>query len=316
MELRQLKYFVTVAETKGLTAAVDTLYIAQPALSQSIKQLEEELGVKLFNRSRKGMELTSAGKVFLGHANSILRQVVRAKESIEYEEKTPSGSVSIAMPSSVNHVISAKLFKAVRETYPKITLNLEEVLAFDIRKAFDLEMYDLLIFFQLKAMDNIDIEPLIEEELFFASKYSAKAPLGDSIELAELAGRNVTFPRLQYGGVFAKIVAENKVDVDISKSTAGIHTIIDLVKLGVTSAVLPETMLREAVEEKSIMSARITNPAVTRKINLIVPSNRPRSNATNAVMGLVRQIMHDLHGSGAWPGRLLLADYTSQDSSV
>lgn len=306
MELRQLKYFVTVAETKGLTAAVETLFIAQPALSQSIKQLEEELGIKLFNRSRKGMELTSAGSAFLVHANSILLQVVRARESLENVDKNPSGSVSIAMPSSVNHVLSAQLFKSVHERYPKITLNLEEVLAFDIRKAFDLEMYDLLIYFQLSDMDHVNIEPLIEEELNFITKYSKETPLPSEMNFSELEGRSVTFPRLQYGGVFAKLVIENKVRVDISKSTAGVHTIIDLVKLGVTSAVLPTTMILDAVEDKTIMAARIVNPSVTRTVNLIVPSNRPCSSATNAVMHVVRQTIQELHHAGKWPGNLLV----------
>jgi LysR family nitrogen assimilation transcriptional regulator len=308
MELRQLRYFVAVAEAKGLTAAVETLFIAQPALSQSIKQLEEELGIKLFNRSRKGMELTSAGSAFFDHANLILRQVVRAKESLDDFEKNPSGSVSIAMPSSVNHVLSAPLFKSVHERYPKIILNLEEVLAFDVRKAFDLEMYDLLVYFQLREMDNISVEPLIEEQLLFASAYSDKNMLSDEIDLSDLEGCRVLFPRLQYGGIFAKLAEENGVKVNISRSTAGIHTIIDLVKMGVTSALLPATMIRSSIENKTIMAARVVNPSVTRTINLIVPSNRPRSSATNAVMQVVREVVQELHCAGKWPGNLLVKD--------
>src|SRR6202521_5100646 len=82
MELRHLRYFIAVAETGSLTVAAERrLYTSQPSLSRQIRDLEEEVGAELFNRSARGVELTAAGKAFLDHARLALSQVDAATEA-------------------------------------------------------------------------------------------------------------------------------------------------------------------------------------------------------------------------------------------
>ncbi|UUZ80409.1 LysR family transcriptional regulator [Paenibacillus sp. P26] len=83
MELRQLAYFVEVAKLNNLTRAAERLKVAQPALSQQIRNLEQELGVRLFNRSGRGVSLTEAGKIFFIGAEKTLSEAERAKDAPE-----------------------------------------------------------------------------------------------------------------------------------------------------------------------------------------------------------------------------------------
>ena len=85
MEIRQLKYFVAIAEHGAFSKAAEKLFVAQSALSHQLAQLEDELGARLFHRSRRGVELTEPGRVFLAHALAILRQLDDARRSVHTE---------------------------------------------------------------------------------------------------------------------------------------------------------------------------------------------------------------------------------------
>ena len=170
MELRQIHYFIAVAETTSLTKAVGRLHIAQPALSQNIKSLEEELGTRLFDRSRQGMALTDSGVIFLEHARGIILQVNRAKESIRNFDDNPSGTVSIATPASVANVLSVPLFQVLKKNYPAIELNLDEGLTGNIRQAFDMGLFDIILELNSGGSDTLSVEPLIREDLYFISQ--------------------------------------------------------------------------------------------------------------------------------------------------
>ena len=107
MELRQLRYFLGVCEAGSLLKASARLHIAQPALGQQMAALEEELGVKLFARSTRGMALTPEGRVFLEHAKVVLTDADRAKEAVRHSATEPQGQVVLGLPTTV--ALAAKL---------------------------------------------------------------------------------------------------------------------------------------------------------------------------------------------------------------
>ncbi|GEM_PF-1523314 len=308
MELRQLKYFIAVAETKSLSNAVKRLYIAQPALSQSIKALEDELETKLFVRSRKGMALTTAGQGFLKNAKVILREVDRSKEGIKDAAENPSGLVSIAIAPSASGVLSVPLFREVKNRYPNITLNIEEHTAVDVSQCFDTGTFDLLVYFRAQGVENIEVEPIIQEELYLACQYSQKNPLPSEIDFSDLSLYPLMFPQVSTNvdKNVAEIAYTNEVDVRVQKNTVAIRILIKLVKEGLANSVVPWTTIYDSVNTKEIMAAKIVNPPVTRTLNLISPTNRHQTHATRVVMELVRETATRLNEEGEWRGKLLL----------
>ena len=114
MELRQLRYFVAIVDHGSLSRAALVLHVAQPALTQQLRQLEDELGAQLLHRSAQGVLCTDAGKVFYEHAQAILKQVADARSAVTQSTTRPSGSVTLGLPHSISGALALPLLMAAR----------------------------------------------------------------------------------------------------------------------------------------------------------------------------------------------------------
>ena len=307
MELRQIHYFIAVAETTSLTKAVGRLHIAQPALSQNIKNLEEELDTRLFERSRQGMALTDSGVAFLEHARGIIRQVNRAKESVRDLDDNPSGSVSIAMPASVANVLSVPLFQLLKKNYPAIELNLVEGLTGNIRQAFEMGLYDIILGPNEDEPDNLSIERLIREDLYFISQYSGGDRNTAEIDFLDLSQYPIIISQVQHsmGQTVMKYAQEQHLDLKIISSNTALHPAIKLIEAGIGHGISPWSAIYEKYEQKLICARKIINPCMHRTVSMLSPSNRPRTIATLKVMELIRQTVKLAHSEDKWRGELL-----------
>jgi DNA-binding transcriptional LysR family regulator len=126
-ELRQLRYFVTVAEESNLTRAARRLHIAQQSLSQQIRTLEAQLGVTLFERSTRGVELTAVGAVLLREARPVLAQAERAVEAVRRAARGEQGELRVGFLSTVANYFMPPVVRAFRERHPAVTLHTEDV---------------------------------------------------------------------------------------------------------------------------------------------------------------------------------------------
>jgi DNA-binding transcriptional LysR family regulator len=127
MELRHLKYFVTVAEELHYGRAAKKLNIAQPPLSQQIMNLEEELGIKLIDRSRRSIQLTNAGSYFLKEARRVLLHVEQAAETAVRIYRGQAGRLMVGFVGSVIHTFLPEGLRLFRERFPDVELVLQEI---------------------------------------------------------------------------------------------------------------------------------------------------------------------------------------------
>src|SRR5208283_1858266 len=127
MELRHLKYFVAVAEELHYGRAAKKLNIAQPPLSQQIMNLEEELGIKLFDRSRRRIQLTDAGSYFLKEARRVLLHVEQAAETAARIYRGQAGRLMVGFVGSVVHTFLPEGLRLFRERFPDVELVLQEI---------------------------------------------------------------------------------------------------------------------------------------------------------------------------------------------
>ncbi len=127
MELRHLRYFVAVADELHFGRAAARLGIAQPPLSRQIQQLEHELGFPLFDRSRRRVELSSAGEVLLTHARKVLESVETAVREARRTHAGERGSVAVGYPSSLAYTGLVGLLRAFRAEYPDVELTVREL---------------------------------------------------------------------------------------------------------------------------------------------------------------------------------------------
>jgi DNA-binding transcriptional LysR family regulator len=126
-ELRQLRYFVAVAEERNLTRAAARLHIAQQSLSQQIRTLESQLGATLFERSTRGVELTAVGAVLLREARPVLAQAERAVEAVRRAARGEQGELRVGFLSTVANYFMPPVVRAFRERHPGVRLHAEDV---------------------------------------------------------------------------------------------------------------------------------------------------------------------------------------------
>src|SRR5258708_39233047 len=126
MELKQLKYFLCVAEVGSFSRAAVMLSVAQPILSRQIKALEQDLSAQLFYRNGRGIVASEAGKLLEGYAKEILGAVDRASFEITAMKSAPRGRITIAMPPSIGSVRNLPLARRCRAKFPLLALHVAE----------------------------------------------------------------------------------------------------------------------------------------------------------------------------------------------
>jgi DNA-binding transcriptional LysR family regulator len=142
MELRHLRYFVAVAEELHFGRAAKRLHIAQPPLSQQIQALERELGVRLLDRTRRRVELTEAGKVFLTEATRTLTQAARAVDAAQRAARGEMGQLAVGFVTTVTYELLPPILRTFRRRFPTVRLVLREMSTPDqVRAVLDGELH-------------------------------------------------------------------------------------------------------------------------------------------------------------------------------
>lgn len=166
MDLRRLRYFVTIAERGGFGAAAGTLNVAQSALSRHVKELEHELGGALLERSVRGVSVTESGKVLLARGRWLLGLVDDIKAEVRTENREPSGTVRIGAPSSLADIFYAPLARLFVQRFPKVRLELSEGLTETMCDRLLRAEIDLAIVTMPQPNDHLDFETLVLEQVF------------------------------------------------------------------------------------------------------------------------------------------------------
>ena len=126
MDFKQLKYFTRIVELESITAAAQSLFVAQPSISQHLANLEAELGVKLLNRGVRGARPTPAGELLYQYAKTILRQMEEASIVVKQESTDPTGHVSLGLPTSTSKMVAVDLLTELASKYKQISVEIIE----------------------------------------------------------------------------------------------------------------------------------------------------------------------------------------------
>src|SRR5512138_2215959 len=166
MDLRQLRYFVAVAERGGFAAAASALNVAQSALSRHVKELEHELGGALLERGARGVSATESGKVLMTRGRWLLGLIDDVKAEVRTENREPSGTVRLGAPSSLGDIFYAPLARAIARPFPRVRLELSEGLTETMCDRLLRAELDLAIVTMPQPNDHLDFETLMIEQVF------------------------------------------------------------------------------------------------------------------------------------------------------
>jgi LysR family nitrogen assimilation transcriptional regulator len=305
MELRQLRYFVAIVDHGSLSRAALVLHVAQPALTQQLRQLEGELGVQLLHRSAQGVLSTDAGKIFYEHALAILKQVADAQAAVIQSAERPSGSVTLGLPHSISGALALPLLTAIRQRYPEITLQLTEEITGNLAEQLRAGRINLAVLFDDGQLGAFSATPLVEEELRFICRADAALAEGrDSLSLREALDTTLILPGPQHG-VRPRIESTARAAGLHARDVIEINSIAILksaILAGMGATLLPVAPVQAEVERGAMRALAIHDPAISRTVALCTSRNIPLTNAAAAVSRLVSQVARELCNGGAWIG--------------
>ncbi|MDO9026001.1 LysR substrate-binding domain-containing protein [Zwartia sp.] len=307
MELRQLRYFVAIAEHGTFSKAASKVHIAQSALSHQLAQLEGELGATLFLRSRRGVTLTEAGALFHVHALSILRQVADAQASVSSLIKAPSGRVIFGLPHSISHALALPLIAAVRQGLPQVNLELTEELTGNLARQLQAGSLHLSILFDDGQLDDFLYESLVSERMSLIYAATEQGRQSDqpraSISFREALGKPLILPANPHGVRPIIEEAASKAGLQLPNVIADISSISILrnsLLAGLGQTILPVMPLKAEIEAGLLRSLPIRAPEVTRTVALCRARHIPVSAAAEAVSAVAKRVMRDLCEKKIW----------------
>ena len=244
MDVRSLKHFHTIAECGQFTKAAAQLHISQPALSNTIKSLENELGCTLFERSTKNLKLTEPGEILYKHAENVLGLFDKIYKEMEDARNVGKGKINLGMIESYRYFIS-HMIGIFKSKYPAVSMKVRELGPSDIVKS--LESYDIHLGITSIANDHNDFKyiPIFQENYVLLTPPDHRFKNLNSIEIIDL--KNETFIHSLEGfkirETFIKACEHVGFSPSVEFETESLETACSLVENGLGISVVPESFL-------------------------------------------------------------------------
>ncbi|MFJ8245991.1 LysR family transcriptional regulator [Peribacillus asahii] len=249
MDLRQLKYFKTIVDEGNITKAAEILHMAQPPLSQQLKQLETELGTVLIKRYRQQWELTETGRVLYNHAVHMLQDIKEVKQEIQEIEEGTRGTLSIGISSSCVNLLPKKI-KEFRREYPNVFVNIWKEDSFYLQKLLSERKIELSFMLPPANLEEYQVQRLKREPFVVTLPAAWANGLNkSSISLKEI----INYPFLMLGpmegsSIYRDILNEfNKRDFspNIVLECNDIFTVLNFVALEIGISIIPKSEIHD-----------------------------------------------------------------------
>ncbi len=305
MELRQLKYFVSVIEAGSFSGAAQCLDVGVSALSQQISRLEDELATRLLQRTSRGVQPTGAGLAFFHQAQLTLRHASDAVKAAHSARL--SGHVSVGMAPSTASVLGLPFIHAMRERYAEVRLHVVESLSGNLATQIATRQLDLGILFQQAPTSGWSAIPVLEETLFVIGRHELLANhAGDKIAVDCLHRLPLILPSAGHGlrALVERFCARQPHVLSSVMDIDGLALLMEAVRSGLGVTIQPGAAVSRLHDEQLRVLA-LDAPASGR-VNLLVSLNDDElSPAGIAARVVLLDVMTRLVTDGHWPGARL-----------
>ncbi len=294
MDLKQLEYFVRVAELGSFTRAAIALDVAQPALSRQVRLLEVELRQNLLTRNGRGALPTEAGKLLLAHGRGILHQVERAREELGRIRGSLAGRVAVGLPPSLARILTVPLTRAFRAELPDATISISEGLSVAMQESLVAGRLDIAVLYNAQPTAETEIAPLLEEDLVLVRRRPPglpEDPPPGPVTLQAVSQLPLVIPsrpnaiRMNVESEMANLGCRLKIALEID----GVSAILDLVADGAGCAVLSRHAVANSIRPSAFTVQAIHEPLLRTKVSLATSSLRPATLTQQTTLALIRQ---------------------------
>lgn len=291
IKLRQLIYLKKAVEVGNITKASEHLHVAQTALGIQIRNLEEDLGVKLLERHSRGVTATRAGKLLCQHADDILARVEDARREVVGLAEQKVRSVSFGLTPSIIRLVGDDIIMKLSESVPGVTLHIVEDFSFVLMRQLGQGELDCALTYAPEIDSSLERFALLEEDLFLLT------PGDGDDDTSPIKFRDVLQSDLALTGrddAVYQIVQQNAerlgLEMNIAYEVQSIRAVKNLVAKQIAATIMPFGAAEGELRKGKLLARQIVSPAVTRTLNFAYPKENAPYVATNEFLPLVHSI--------------------------
>jgi DNA-binding transcriptional LysR family regulator len=273
MELRQIRSFLSVAETLHFGRSAELIHLSQPALSLQIRALEEEVGVRLFERNRRKTTLTAAGSAFRDDAAAALSQLEQAIRVARLAARGKLGLLRIGFVSTAGSEIVPHILRQFRKSNPEVEFSLRNILTAEQVRMLESGSLDIgFLRVPIGEHSDLEVTTVHREPFVLVVPSSHKLAKRKRVRLREVAGEDFVMYERTYAPGFHDlmfgILRDARIAPNVSQTAVEIPTLISLVASGMGITIMPASVVKHYVA--SVVACEILDRIPTAEIGIAV----------------------------------------------
>lgn len=294
IQLRHLRYFVGIVDAGSLSRAATTLYVAQPALSQQMAELEQQLGVSLLHRSARGVRPTPAGDVLYREAQAILRHVEKLPDMVRDSGGEVAGAVSLGMSSTVAAFLAGPFIEACRAALPRVSLSLVTEDSVTLKARIAAHALDLAVIFDADAAPAPACMPLFRQRLYLVDRKKLPGH-ARSVPLARVAALPLVLAGPPNGlrRVLDRVFAAAGLQPNIAVETNLLPSMLAAVHSGAGATIVPLGDFT-ALLGRGTLAATPIEPPIHLTAHVVHDGDHAPTRAAEAVRALLASVIAQL----------------------
>lgn len=263
MLLRHIRYLTAVVDHGSFTRAAHALHVSQPALSQQIKDLEDQLGAQLLDRSGRQVRVTDRGAVFLRYARHVLEQLDEAARAVQDVDDLSSGSLRLGVTQTVANYLIGPLVLRFRQLYPGIDVSIRVAPQEEIEPALRDDLLDVGIGFGDMPVDDIEATPLLKERLALITSGSTSSAHKPGVTPAEVCAMPLALLDSSFSTRRAidRYFAGKRVRPNVVVEANSVGVLIELVGQSDLATILPASVARAGLKTSTFRPELELRPA-------------------------------------------------------
>lgn len=303
--LRQIRYFIAIADAGVLSRAAEALNIAQSALSHHVAALEADLGVKLLERRPRGVALTAAGRRLYEHASAVLAILGKAEQDVRTFNEAAAGPVSLGLSHTALSMVALDVMKAARKDLPGVHLTIVEALSPALIERVFSGTVDLALTYNPPRDARLDIQLLHEEDLYLVGTPDMIGRSSGPIAFSAIPQKSVIglTPMPASRAIIQTQVLRNQITPSMTLEVDSLSALRMALEAGLGCAILSRaTVLADLAAEK-YHARRIVDPPLSRSLALVALAERPQTKAFLEIRKIVTDVVRAAVSERRWPAK-------------
>ncbi|WP_158742643.1 LysR family transcriptional regulator [Acidisphaera sp. L21] len=307
-DIRELRSFVAIARAGSVSGAAERLNIAQPALSRQVQKLEDELGANLLVRHGRGVTLTQAGTLLLERAEALIRDFEQLAQGIRAPEDVFTGHVVLGVPPAAGLLIAPAVFKLFRARWPSATLQIREGISSLLEEWLLDGRLDIAVLHNPPPLAGIDTRAVLQERMVLACPPSAEAGADAPIRFGDIGAVQLILPSMPHSNrrLVERAAVQHGTRLSLLLEVDSVPLTKAMVRGGIGSTILTLAGVATELAAGELVARPIHRPPLFSVVAVAVPQASRAAWISAELFTLVRGVLAELVGSGAWPGARLL----------